>query len=140
MEFNLKKNEKLSKIITIILAGVLILIIIMPVKEGVDKSSAIDDSETSYEEDYKYYEEYYENKLKSILEKSYGEGTIQVMVRVSSDEKSDYYYNDGEEQFIVEGVIVVADVKDSQALSDIAFAVCALFDLPAHKVAVMTKN
>ena len=140
MEFNLKKNEKLSKIITIILAGVLILIIIMPVKEEVDKSSAIDDSETSYEEDYKYSEEYYENKLKSILEKSYGEGTIQVMVRVSSDEKSDYYYNGGEEQFIVEGVIVVADVKDSQALSDIAFAVCALFDLPAHKVAVMTKN
>jgi len=34
----------------------------------------------------------------------------------------------------------VANVKNEQALSDITFAVCALFDLPAHKVAVMIKK
>lgn len=140
MELNLKKNEKLAKIITVILAGVLILIIIMPVKESVNESGADSGGETTYEDNYIYYEEYYESKLKGILEKSYGEGTMQVMVRVSSEDKKNDYYGNDTDKFIVEGVIVVADVTDSRAVSDISFAVCALFDLPAHKVAVMYKN
>ncbi len=140
MELNLKKNEKLAKIITVILAGVLILIIIMPVKESVEESNDNSGGETTYEDDYIYYEEYYETKLKGILEKSYGEGTMQVMVRVSCDDEKNDYYSNEKDKFIVEGVMVVADVADSRALSDISFAVCALFDLPAHKVAVMNKN
>ena len=36
-------------------------------------------------------------------------------------------------------VLIVADVEDEAARGDIAFAVCALFDLPAHKVAVIKK-
>ena len=40
----------------------------------------------------------------------------------------------------VDGVLIVADVHDASAVADISFAVCALFDLPAHKVAVMIKN
>ncbi len=140
MEFNLKKNEKLRKIVTIILAGVLILIILMPVKESVDKTQAVSSGSSTKDEEVKDYAEYYEKKLKDILEDSYGEGTMQVMVRVSSSSSSGDFYSDTSTEIIVEGVIVVADVNNSQALSDISFAVCALFDLPAHKVAVMIKN
>ena len=49
-------------------------------------------------------------------------------------------YGASDENYVVEGVLVVANVNDENAISDISFAICALFDLPAHRVAVMTKN
>ena len=140
MEFNFKKNEKLTKIITIILAGILILIVIMPVKDSVSNMEKSRSKDETTEADYTYYAEYYESKLKNILEKSYGEGTMQVMVRVSVDNNPTGLYSENKVETVVEGVIVVADVDDINAISDITFAVCALFDLPAHRVAVMIKN
>lgn len=140
MELNLKKNEKLTKIITVILAGVLILIAFFPIKNSMDEDSSADNSGNTYEDEYSYYAEYYENKLKSILEESYGEGTMQVMVRVAMNSEDSSFYGDSDNKVVVEGVLVVANVNDEAALSDISFAVCALFDLPVHKVAVMIKN
>lgn len=139
MELKFKKNEKVTKISTLILGGVLILIVIMPVKNTFDSSGDREKTQET-EKDYIYYANYYEEKLKKILEQSYGEGTMEVMVRVSPEEKENSFYKEKGDTTIVEGVIVVADVADSKALSDISFAVCAFFDLPAHKVAVMLKK
>lgn len=116
------------------------MIVIMPVKNTVENTREGEKAADEAEKDYVYYANYYEEKLKKILEQSYGEGTMEVMVRVSADEKENSFYNDSGDATMVEGVIVVADVPDAKALSDISFAVCALFDLPAHKVAVMIKN
>ena len=140
MGIEFKKNEKLTKIITIILAGVLIFIIAMPVKEndGMDAQNVQVSSES--DTDYTGYADYYETKLKEMLEESYGVGTMQVMVRLSKDKNNTSMYKAAEEHMIVEGVLVVADVKNEKAVSDISYAICALFDLPAHKVAVMLKN
>ncbi len=139
MGWILKNNEKLSKIITVILIGVLILIVIMPVKDVADNNEK-DNINITTEPSYSTRAEYYEDKLKNILENSYGKGTIQVMVRVSEGNTQDMYYNESNNTVTVEGVFIVADVTGTQAVSDITFAVCALFDLPAHKVAVMIKN
>ncbi|MBQ8412470.1 MAG: hypothetical protein IJX12_02550 [Lachnospiraceae bacterium] len=136
MELNLKKNDKFTKVLTIILAGVLILIILMPVRQEGD--NIVPQNEEEGVNDYTHYEEYYEEKLRYILEDSYGAGTMEVMIRTSVEKDSDFYGEDSQTP-IVEGILVVADVDES-AVSEIAFAVCALFDLPAHKVAVMIKK
>ncbi|MBQ9234099.1 MAG: hypothetical protein IJ167_08720 [Lachnospiraceae bacterium] len=149
-----KFKGKSNKIITFILVGVLLLIIVMPVKNKSDyltTSNKItnenmynDTSSDSMEvlNDYTDYADYYEDKLKEILEKSYGEGTMNVMVSLkSTDAKVSYYYDGSSKaEFVVDGVLIVADVKNTEVAADIAFAVCSLFNLPAHKVAVLMKN
>ncbi|MBE5944908.1 MAG: hypothetical protein E7258_08320 [Lachnospiraceae bacterium] len=136
MGIDFKKNDKMAKAVTVILAGVLIFIVIVPVKSNPKLS--VNNSQTVEEEYSNDVATYYEEKLKSILEESYGEGTMQVMVRVSTD-SSGSLYQDTTDEVVVDGVLVVADVKNPEALADISYAVCALFDLPAHRVAVMTK-
>ncbi len=143
MGIELKKNDKLTKIITAILVGVLLLIVFIPVNNNdeVGKTNVVS-NDIAQCMDYEAYSEYYEARLTEILEDSYGEGTMNVMVRISAYNNQDttyISYNDNDE-VTVDGVLIVADVKSEQAVSDITFAVCALFDLPAHKVAVMTKN
>ena len=61
---------------------------------------------------------------------------MEVMVHMREDESTDGMYE--ENALIVDGILIVADVSDA-AVADISFAVCALFDLPAHKVAVIKK-
>ena len=143
---------KSNKFITVVLIGVLLLIIVMPVK---NKSSynadsgvgtrdskygiSADDSQTSANP-YENSAAYYEDKLKNILEKSYGKGTMSVMVAMKNEEESkDFYGSQTCDSPLVDGVLIVADVKRDEA-ADIAFAVCALFKLPAHKVAVLIKK
>ncbi len=136
MEIDIKNKEKTGKLVTILLVGVLLLVIAIPV--GKDTSKTTDNN--TAKADYASYADYYEEKLKAILENSYGEGTMEVMVHLSSDKQTDSFYNSDSMTDIVDGVLVVADVHDAQAVSDISFAVCALFDLPAHKVAVLIKK
>ena len=137
MELKLKK-ENISKIITIILIGLLLLIVVIPMDQ--DKASKSLDADGEAGQRYDTYQEsaaYYEDKLNVILEKSYGEGTMEVMVHLKeSSDQGDMY---DEKEMQVDGVLIVADVEDEAARGDIAFAVCALFDLPAHKVAVIKK-
>lgn len=137
MELKLKK-ENISKIITIILIGLLLLIIVIPI----DQNSGYEETDFEHREiqEASFYEPsaaYYEEKLKSILEKSYGKGTMEVMVHLRDTSDQSEMYE--EESLEVDGVLIVADIKDEAARGDIAFAVCALFDLPAHKVAVIKK-
>jgi len=132
------KKEKVNKIITVILVGLLLLIIVVPfgddtsAKEGAGTSMDDSSNIAGMEGNASYYEE----RLKDILEKSYGEGTMEVMVHMREDESTDGMYE--ENALIVDGILIVADVSDA-AVADISFAVCALFDLPAHKVAVIKK-
>lgn len=136
MEIDIKNKEKTGKLVTILLVGVLVLVIAIPAGKETDRTT---DNDTA-KADYISYADYYEEKLKAILENSYGEGTMEVMVHLSSDKQTDSFYNSDSMTDIVDGVLVVADVTDAQAVSDISFAVCALFDLPAHKVAVLIKK
>ena len=65
------------------------------------------------------------------------------MVSLSKESDSSYvgrYDSSYNYERSVDGVLIVADIDDASAVADISFAVCALFDLPAHKVAVMIKN
>jgi len=128
-------KEKLNKIITVILVGLLLLIIVVPIGEQNKKEGSISFQEESAQmvTDAAYYEE----RLRSILEKTYCEGTMEVMVHMKKDSKDAGMYED--EELIVDGILIVADVDGDTDVGDISFAVCALFDLPAHKVAVIKK-
>lgn len=165
----LKKNDN-SKLITVILIGMLILIIVMPLDScdnsaggygnnaskgnetlsnqsdasgdiiGLDAWSAYsngaDDTYVNDGNNIDSISVYYENRLKAILEKSYGQGTMEVMVNVKKDSEKGLY-GDSSEEFYVDGVLVVAKVDDIAKVADISNAVCALFNLPACKVAVL---
>lgn len=129
------KDLKTDKIITIILVGVLLLVVCMPVK---DKSN--NEEKDTVKDSYQSYAEYYEQRLDSILENSYGEGTMEVMVHISEDTGSVDMYGQTDKKVVIDGVLIVADVDGQQAVADITYAVSALFDLPAHKVAVIIKK
>lgn len=129
------KNLKTDKIITIILVGVLLLVVCMPVKDKSDN-----EEKDTVKDSYQSYAEYYEQRLDSILENSYGEGTMEVMVHISEDTGSVDMYGQTDKRVVIDGVLIVADVDGQQAVSDITYAVSALFDLPAHKVAVIIKK
>lgn len=136
MEIDIKNKEKTGKLVTILLAGVLLLIIAIPSK----KSQSVENSSEEVSYNYVNNADYYEEKLKAILESSYGEGSMEVMVHLACGEQENSFYSSDSTQDMVDGVLVVAEVADEQAVSDITFAVCALFDLPAHKVAVLIKK
>ncbi len=127
-------KEKFNKIITVILVGLLLLIVVVPMGEDNGK---VEDNQ-SYEQMANVSDEaYYEERLKCILEKSYGAGTMEVMVHMKEVEDTNGMYQEG--KLLVDGILIVADVNSDTDVADISFAVCALFDLPAHKVAVIKK-
>lgn len=138
MEIKCKKKENINKLFIVICVGLLLLIVVVPVKKPTSEYNKADKKE-----DAKAYEietAYYESRLKEILENTYGTGTMDVMIHMTSRTNETLFYSDETNQYMVDGVLVVAHVKESQAVSDITFAVCALFDLPAHKVAVLIKK
>lgn len=138
MEGEKKKKDTISKLIMAVCFGVLLLVVVMPTKNkkseytSSDNATVVNEVETNAT--------YYEQRLKDILEHTYGVDTMEVMVHVAREQSDTFFYEESDSQIKVDGVLVVAQVKDSQAVSDITFAVCALFDLPAHKVAVMIKK
>ncbi len=131
------KKDKLNKYITIILIGLLLLIVVVPIgndsKDKVSSSSKASDTRMNLDSE----SEYIEKRLKEILEKSYGQGTMDVMVHMSQTNENTGMYQ--ESTLEVDGILIVADVVNESSIGDITFAVCALFDLPAHKVAVIKK-
>ena len=138
MEINFKKNDKISKLIMVVCVGVLLLVVVVPTKKNSMSYTEIENKEqtNSIEEETAYYE----SRLKTILENTYGANTMDVMIHMTDKTDKNLFYGEAKEELVVDGVLVVAQVKDLQAVSDITFAVCALFDLPAHKVAVMIKK
>lgn len=137
MEIKCKKKDNISKLFIVVCVGLLLLIVVFPVKKT--NSEYITD-QPNEDATCETETEYYENRLKTILEDTYGIGTMDVMIHMTSKSNDNMLYGSETKQYKVDGVLVVAQVKDAQAVSDITFAVCALFDLPAHKVAVMIKK
>lgn len=131
------KKGKYSKYLTWVLIGILVLVAIIPVKKNSSRISKTTEAK-NIENANDSYEEYYEKRLKQTLESVYGPGTMEVMIHISVESKQ-AWYGDSSDQKTIEGVLVVAHVNDSNAAGDISYAVCSLFDLPAHKVAVMVK-
>lgn len=75
-----------------------------------------------------------EARLKTILEKKYGEDNIYIMIQ--KNEVTSSYFNTGSNEY--EGVLVMVRTADyDTATYEIVNAVTALFDVPAHKVIIM---
>lgn len=142
------KDKKTNKLITVILVGILILVVLMPVSKQ-EKNMSLGNSssgESLYgdskgeDSNYDNGEKYYEERLKNMLEESYGKGNINVMVYMKSLSKDSFSYTNEAREYEVDGVLVVAKINSEKAISDITFAISALFNIPTHKVAVITSN
>ena len=120
---------KKTDYIVILLVGVLLLIVVLPVKEDKNtcsnsqkkaKAKSVSESTCDDEE----YEKLLENKLEGILERMDGVGEVSVMITLSDDGTR----------------IVDKDTKEGggspQVNNDISNAVSALFDVPMHKIKI----
>lgn len=132
MEWKFKKNEKLNKVILMVLVGVLLLILVMP-SQNADTATPTATSDTVQSASS------YEERLRALLSDAYGEGMVDVLIY--SEPKTDGYYDMKQKEEITGVLITIRESAVSETtISDITLAVCALFDLPAHKVAVLVKK
>lgn len=119
---------KKENLIMMVLAGILLVIIVLPTKEtrenfsvNVQQPQTKTEENTTEQEDYSVY---LERKLERILSKIKGVGTVYVMVTLQETD--------------VEGVLVVAGGAGSGRVSqDITEAVQALFEIELHKIKVV---
>ena len=156
---------KKTDYIVILLVGVLLLIVVLPVKEDKNtcsnsqkKAKAKSVSESTYDDE--EYEKLLEKKLEGILERMDGVGEVSVMITLSDDgtrivdtketsesiEKTTVIYDDEDasvpyvtstDKPTVSGVLVVAQGGGNpQVNNDISNAVSALFDVPMHKIKI----
>ena len=157
---------KKTDYIVILLVGVLLLIVVLPVKEDKNtcsnsqkKAKAKSVSESTYDDE--EYEKLLEKKLEGILERMDGVGEVSVMITLSDDgtrivdkdtketsesiEKTTVIYDEdasvpyvtSTDKPTVSGVLVVAQGGGSpQVNNDISNAVSALFDVPMHKIKI----
>lgn len=154
---------KKTDYIVILLVGVLLLIVVLPVKEdkktcsnSQKKAKSVSESTCDDEE----YEKLLEKKLEGILERMDGVGEVSVMITLSDDgtrivdkdtketsesiEKTTVIYDDASVPYVtstdkptVSGVLVVAQGGGNpQVNNDISNAVSALFDVPMHKIKI----
>lgn len=131
MEWKFKKNEKWNKVILVVLCGILLLVIAMPQKAAgtaTGGSVASEDTTVSYEE-----------RLRTLLADTYGADMVDVLI-YAGDRTQTYYGSGGKE--LITGVLITIkkEAVTGTTIADITLAVCALFDLPAHKVAVLVKK
>lgn len=126
-----KKNETWNKVILIVLCGIFLLVAAMPQKTQTEKAMT-EDSETGESLSY-------ENRLRALLADTYGEDMVDVLIYAGASTQT--YYGSSANAKIT-GVLITVDrrVVTDTTIADITLSVCALFDLPAHKVAVLVKN
>ena len=131
MEWKFKKNEKWNKVILVVLCGILLLVIAMPQKAAgtaTGGSAASEDTTISYEE-----------RLRTLLADTYGADMVDVLI-YAGDRTQTYYGSGGTETITGVLITIKKEAVTGTTIADITLAVCALFDLPAHKVAVLVKN
>lgn len=126
MEWKFKKNEKWNKVILVVLCGILLLVIVMPQKTVQTGSSS--DTTASYE-----------GRLRELLADTYGADMVDVLI-YAGDHTKTYYGSGGTETITGVLITIKKEAVTGTTIADITLAVCALFDLPAHKVAVLVKN
>ncbi len=131
MEWKFKKNEKWNKVILVVLCGILLLVIAMPQKAAgtaMGGSAASEDTTISYEE-----------RLRTLLADTYGADMVDVLI-YAGDRTQTYYGSGGKESITGVLITIKKEAVTGTTIADITLAVCALFDLPAHKVAVLVKK
>ena len=131
MEWKFKKNEKWNKVILVVLCGILLLVIAMPQKAAgtaTGGSAASEDTTISYEE-----------RLRTLLADTYGADMVDVLI-YAGDRTQTYYGSGGKESITGVLITIKKEAVTGTTIADITLAVCALFDLPAHKVAVLVKK
>ena len=131
MEWKFKKNEKWNKVILVVLCGILLLVIAMPQKAAgtaTGGSAASEDTTISYEE-----------RLRTLLADTYGADMVDVLI-YAGDRTQTYYGSGGTETITGVLITIKKEAVTGTTIADITLAVCALFDLPAHKVAVLVKK
>lgn len=131
MEWKFKKNEKWNKVILVVLCGILLLVIMMPqktVQTAVGQTGSSSDTTASYEV-----------RLRELLADTYGADMVDVLI-YAGDRTQTYYGSDGTETITGVLITIKKEAVTGTTIADITLAVCALFDLPAHKVAVLVKN
>ena len=131
MEWKFKKNEKWNKVILVVLCGILLLVIAVPQKAAgtaMGGSAASEDTTISYEE-----------RLRTLLADTYGADMVDVLI-YAGDRTQTYYGSGGKESITGVLITIKKEAVTGTTIADITLAVCALFDLPAHKVAVLVKK
>ena len=131
MEWKFKKNEKWNKVILVVLCGILLLVIAMPQKAAgtaTGGSAASEDTTISYEK-----------RLRTLLADTYGADMVDVLI-YAGDRTQTYYGSGGKESITGVLITIKKEAVTGTTIADITLAVCALFDLPAHKVAVLVKK
>lgn len=131
MEWKFKKNEKWNKVILVVLCGILLLVIAMPQKAAgtaTGGSAASENTTVSYEE-----------RLRTLLADTYGADMVDVLIYAGNHTQT-YYGSGGTETITGVLITIKKEAVTGTTIADITLAVCALFDLPAHKVAVLVKN
>lgn len=131
MEWKFKKNEKWNKVILVVLCGILLLVIAMPQKAAgtaTGGSAASENTTISYEE-----------RLRTLLADTYGADMVDVLI-YAGDRTQTYYGSGGKESITGVLITIKKEAVTGTTIADITLAVCALFDLPAHKVAVLVKK
>lgn len=127
MEWKFKKNEKWNKVILVVLCGILLLVIVMP-QTAVGQTGSSSDTTASYEV-----------RLRELLADTYGADMVDVLI-YAGDRTQTYYGSGGTETITGVLITIKKEAVTGTTIADITLAVCALFDLPAHKVAVLVKN
>lgn len=131
MEWKFKKNEKWNKVILVVLCGILLLVIAMPQKAA---GTAMGGSEESEDTTISY-----EERLRTLLADTYGADMVDVLI-YAGDRTQTYYGSGGKESITGVLITIKKEAVTGTTIADITLAVCALFDLPAHKVAVLVKK
>ena len=81
----------------------------------------------------------YEVRLRELLADTYGADMVDVLI-YAGDRTQTYYGSGGTETITGVLITIKKEAVTGTTIADITLAVCALFDLPAHKVAVLVKN
>ena len=147
----IKKND----LIIIILAGILLMIIVIPFgskaeKEEKDNKTLGKESETGQKE----YVARLEQQLEDMLVKMDGVGRVKVMITVEDDgkqildkntkkdekgyEQETVIYDENKNTPVIKGVMVVAEGGgDTAVQNNISEAIMALFDIELHKIKIV---
>ncbi len=117
----LNKTRK-DKIFIVILAGILMMVIAMPVKSSSVKSYSAGSVLSSGSDDY---EASLSDELQQMLENTDGVGNVKVLVKTTEEKE-------------VTGVLVVCEGGDDKNLvAYITDAINGLLGVPVHKIKVM---
>ena len=110
---------------------ILLLMIVMQkktMKNAVGQTGSSSDTTASYEV-----------RLRELLADTYGADMVDVEIYEGGRTQANFG-SGGTETITVVLITIKKEAVTGTTIADITLAVCALFDLPAHKVAVLVKN